>query len=50
MTSIFDGYALRGVTLRNRIGVSPMCEYSSENGMPGDRIQPAASTHALAGR
>ncbi len=36
MTTIFDGYTLRGVTLRNRIGVSPMCEYSSENGMPGD--------------
>jgi 2,4-dienoyl-CoA reductase-like NADH-dependent reductase (Old Yellow Enzyme family) len=36
MTSIFDGYTLRGVTLRNRIGVSPMCEYSSEDGMPSD--------------
>jgi len=36
MTSIFDGYTLRGVTLRNRVGVSPMCEYSSEDGMPSD--------------
>ena len=36
MTSIFDGYTARGVTLRNRIGVSPMCEYSCEDGMPTD--------------
>ncbi len=36
MTSLFDSYSLRGVTLRNRIGVSPMCEYSAEEGMPGD--------------
>jgi len=36
MASIFDDYTLRGVTLRNRIGVSPMCEYSSEDGMPND--------------
>lgn len=27
---------LRGVTLRNRIGVSPMCQYSAENGMASD--------------
>ena len=36
MTNIFDPYSPRGITLRNRIGVSPMCEYSSEDGMPGD--------------
>ena len=36
MSSIFDGYTSRGVTLRNRIGVSPMCEYSCEDGMPTD--------------
>ena len=36
MTNIFDRFPLRGVTLRNRIGVSPMCEYSSEDGMPND--------------
>ena len=34
--NIFDEFTLRGVTLRNRIGVSPMCEYSAENGMPCD--------------
>ena len=36
MTSIFESYTLRSVTLRNRIGVSPMCEYSCEGGMPND--------------
>ena len=36
MPNLFDAFTLRGVTLRNRIGVSPMCEYSAENGMPND--------------
>jgi len=36
MTNIFDSYTVRGVTLRNRIGVSPMCEYSADDGMPND--------------
>jgi len=36
MPDLFDPYTLRGVTLRNRIGVSPMCEYSAEDGMPND--------------
>ncbi len=36
MPDLFDEFALRGVTLRNRIGVSPMCEYSAEEGMPSD--------------
>src|SRR5579863_963890 len=30
--SLFSPLTLRGVTLRNRIVVSPMCEYSSEDG------------------
>jgi len=33
---LFDPITLRAVTLRNRIGVSPMCEYSSENGFAND--------------
>ncbi|MDJ0391406.1 NADH:flavin oxidoreductase/NADH oxidase [Roseomonas sp. E05] len=28
MTDLFEPLTLRGVTLRNRIGVSPMCQYS----------------------
>ena len=30
--ALFEPLALRGVTFRNRIGVSPMCQYSSEDG------------------
>jgi len=30
--SLFSPLTLRGITLRNRIGVSPMCQYSSEDG------------------
>jgi 2,4-dienoyl-CoA reductase-like NADH-dependent reductase (Old Yellow Enzyme family) len=32
MSSLFQPLTLRGVTLRNRIGVSPMCQYSSSDG------------------
>src|ERR1043166_5352650 len=34
--SLFDEFAVRGVTLRNRIGVSPMCQYSSVDGFADD--------------
>jgi len=33
---LFDPYLLGDVTLRNRIAVSPMCEYSAVDGMPND--------------
>ena len=36
MAHLFDSLTLRGVTLRNRIGVSPMCMYSSEDGFAND--------------
>ena len=32
--SLFDPLTLGGVTLKNRIAVSPMCQYSSEDGAP----------------
>lgn len=34
--NLFDPLTQRGVTLRNRIVVSPMCEYSAVDGLPGD--------------
>ena len=34
--SLHESLALRGVTMRNRIGVSPMCEYSSVVGFATD--------------
>src|SRR5579875_1820971 len=36
MSHLFDPFTLRGVTLRNRIGVSPMCQYSCEDGLAND--------------
>ena len=36
MTSLFDPLTLRGVTFRNRIAVSPMCQYSSVDGYATD--------------
>lgn len=36
MSALFAPLTLRGLTLRNRIGVSPMCQYSSTDGMAND--------------
>ena len=36
MSSLFTPYTVRDVTLRNRIVVSPMCEYSSDDGFAND--------------
>lgn len=36
MTNLFRPLQLRGITLPNRIAVSPMCMYSSKDGMPSD--------------
>lgn len=37
MTDLFSPITLRGVTLANRIGVSPMCQYScADDGLPTD--------------
>jgi len=33
---LFSPLTIRGVTLRNRIGVSPMCQYTCENGLLND--------------
>jgi 2,4-dienoyl-CoA reductase-like NADH-dependent reductase (Old Yellow Enzyme family) len=36
MSALFSPLTLRSVTFRNRIFVSPMCQYSSTDGMPND--------------
>lgn len=36
MSKLFEKFTLRGIVFRNRIWVSPMCQYSSVNGMPTD--------------
>jgi 2,4-dienoyl-CoA reductase-like NADH-dependent reductase (Old Yellow Enzyme family) len=33
---LFAPATLRGVTLRNRVVISPMCQYSAQEGMPND--------------
>ena len=35
-TRLFSPLTLRGLTIPNRVFVSPMCQYSSEDGMPND--------------
>ena len=36
MSKLFERLKLREIEFRNRIWVSPMCQYSSEDGMPND--------------
>ncbi|MCB1024642.1 MAG: NADH:flavin oxidoreductase/NADH oxidase [Acidobacteria bacterium] len=36
MSKLFETYKLREIEFRNRIWVSPMCQYSSADGMPTD--------------
>ena len=36
MASLFEEFRLKDVVLRNRIAVSPMCQYSSDDGFPSD--------------
>jgi len=36
MAGLFEPFPLKSVTLRNRIGVSPMCMYSSVDGVAND--------------
>ena len=36
MSHLFAPFTLKSITLRNRIGVSPMCQYSAADGLPND--------------
>jgi 2,4-dienoyl-CoA reductase-like NADH-dependent reductase (Old Yellow Enzyme family) len=36
MSILFSPFSLRSITFRNRIFVSPMCQYSSQDGLPTD--------------
>src|SRR5215207_3701968 len=36
MGSLFSSFRLRGLEFRNRVFVSPMCQYSSRDGLPND--------------
>lgn len=36
MSALFTPYSLKDITLRNRIAVPPMCQYSAKDGLPGN--------------
>jgi len=36
MNNLFDPITLRGLTIKNRVWVSPMCQYSATDGVVGD--------------
>ena len=46
---MFTPFRLRGLTLPNRVGVSPMCQYSAEDGMPSDWHLVHLGSRALGG-
>jgi len=49
MSKLFESFRLRGVEFGNRIWVSPMCQYSSEDGMPTDWHLVHLGTRAVGG-
>lgn len=36
MAKVFEPFTLKGIKLRNRIAIPPMCQYMAENGVPND--------------
>lgn len=36
MTALFSPLSLRGLTIKNRVWMSPMCQYSATDGMPNE--------------
>ncbi len=49
MSKLFDPLVIRGVTIRNRIGMSPMSMYASRDGIVGDFDLVHYSTRAIGG-
>ncbi len=49
MTHLFSDLRLRGVVLPNRIGVSPMCQYSCEDGIANDWHSVHLGSRAIGG-
>lgn len=46
---MFTPLKLRGLTIENRVVVSPMCQYSAENGMPNDWTLVHLGSRAIGG-
>jgi anthraniloyl-CoA monooxygenase len=49
LAPMFAPFRLRGLTLENRVVVSPMCQYSSQDGMPNDWHLVHYGSHAIGG-
>ena len=49
MPHLFEPLTIKEITLRNRIGISPMCQYSSENGLANDWHLVHLGSRALGG-
>lgn len=49
MSALFNPLKIRGIELKNRIAVSPMCQYSSIDGMPTDWHFVHLGTRAVGG-
>jgi len=49
MSHLFDPFTLKSITLRNRVGVSPMCQYSSDDGVANDWHLVHLGSRALGG-
>ena len=49
MTHLFDPLTIKDVTLRNRVGVSPMCQYSYREGFSNDWQSVHLGTRAVGG-
>lgn len=49
MSQLFSPLTIKGVTFKNRIGVSPMCQYSSENGLANDWHRVHLGSRAVGG-
>ena len=49
MSSLFNPLQIRNVKFPNRIGVSPMCQYSAKEGIPGDWHLVHLGTRAVGG-
>ena len=49
MAKLFQPIKFRDLTIKNRISMSPMCQYSAENGLPNDWHLVHYGSHAIGG-
>ena len=49
MSNFFTPFTLDGITFRNRIFVSPMCQYSSRDRLPGEWLLVHLGSRAVGG-